>query len=447
MTYETWVLFFLGMLSAMLLYNAVQWLWYRERIYGLYTAYMLVWLGYFMLRNPATNIDLPESGWYYLRTIGPMVAYIIYFAFTIQFLALRTQQPPLARLLRYMQVLLVGYMVLEAYLCFGSVLYRQPIHEIIHTVVRLGLMVLSGYIIVKIYRQPSTMGRLFITGSLMLVTGAVTAMILSFVGTGLQSPGPSMFWQAPLTYMHIGIILELLFFSLGLAYRHRREAVRQALVDQQLARERDQHRREQAEAQLAVEQLKQQMTDMQMRALQAQISPHFLFNSLNTLSSLIADEPQRAEKFVDELATVYRYLLQSGSHKMTTLHKEVTFVQAYFNLLKTRYARGIELDLDINPRYTSYQLPSLTLQLLVENAVKHNIVSADQPLHIRIATNGSNKLVVQNTLQRKTQSHGITTQRGLLTISEKYRLLELDDITITETNAIFEVVVPLLPPD
>ena len=447
MTYETWVLFFLGMLSAILLYNVVQWLWYRERIYGLYTGYMLVWLGYFMLRNPSNTFDFSESTWYYLRTIGPMVAYFIYFDFTIQFLELRTRQPLLVRLLRYAQVFLLGYMLLEAYLCFGSALYRQPIHEIIHTVVRVGLMILSGYIIVQIYRQPSQTGRLFITGSLLLVTGAVMAMILSFTGTGLQSPGPSWFWHAPLTYLHIGIILELLFFSLGLAYRHRHEAVRQALVDQQLARERDQHRREQAEAQLAVEQLKQQMTDMQMRALQAQISPHFLFNSLNTLSSLIAEEPDRAETFVDELATVYRYLLQSGTHKLTPLHKELTFVQAYFNLLKTRYTKGIELDMHIDPRHTAYQLPSLTLQLLVENAVKHNVVSADQPLHIRIMTNGTDTLVVQNNLQRKAQGHGIATQRGLLTISEKYRLLDLADIRITETDTTFEVAVPLIPPD
>ncbi len=446
MTYETWVLFFLGMLSAMLVYNAVQWLWYRERIYGLYTGYMLVWLGYFMLRNPSNSIDLPESSWAFLRTIGPMVAYVIYFDFTIQFLDLRTKQPALVRLLRYAQVFLLGYLVVEGYLCYGSVLYKQPVHELIHTVVRVGLVVLSGYIIAQIYRQPSTMGRLFITGSLLLVTGALTAMVLSFVSSALQSNGPTGFWRAPLTYLHLGIILELLFFSLGLAYRHRYAAVREALFGQELDRERDQHRREQAEAQLAVEQLKQQMTDMQMRALQAQISPHFLFNSLNTLSSLIADEPDRAETFVDELATVYRYLLQSGSQKLTTLQNEMMFVQAYFNLLTTRYNKGIVLELQIDPRYTAYRLPSLTLQLLLENAVKHNVVSADQPLHIRIATNGSDTLLVQNNLQRKTQRPSITTHRGLLTISEKYRLLDLDDIRVTESDTTFEVVVPLLPP-
>lgn len=447
MTYETWVLYFLGMLSAILLYNAVQWLWYRERIYGLYTGYMLVWLGYFLLRNPAAHLDLSEPTWNFLRTTGPMLAYIVYFEFTIQFLALRTWQPNLVRWLRYTQAVLAGYLALELYFCYGSVLYQQPIHDLIHTIVRLGLLGLSGIIITQIYRQANSMARLFITGSLMLVLGAVTAMILSFVGNGLQSPGRSFFWQAPLTYLHIGIILELIFFSLGLAYRHRYEAVQQALVDQQLARERDQHRREQAEAQLAVQQLKQQMTDMQMRALQAQISPHFLFNSLNTLSSLIADDPQRAETFVDELATVYRYLLQSNDQELTTLQKEMTFVTAYFNLLKTRYTQGIGLELSIDPTYTLYRLPSLTLQLLIENAVKHNIVSADQPLHIRIATNGADTLTVWNNLQRKTPGNGIDTQRGLLTISEKYRLLHLPLIHITQTEDTFAVQVPLLPPE
>ncbi|MBC7892340.1 MAG: histidine kinase, partial [Sphingobacteriaceae bacterium] len=235
--------------------------------------------------------------------------------------------------------------------------------------------------------------------------------------------GADPFWRAHLTYLHVGIVLELLFFSVGLGYRHRRGAVRKAVVEQQLAREREQHRREHAEAELAVNQLRQEMTEMQMRALQAQISPHFLFNSLNSLSSLIADEPEKAEEFVDEMSSVYRYLLRSNEGELTTLRAELDFIRSYYHLLKTRYGRGIELDVAVSEARQHDLLPPLTLQLLVENAVKHNVVAAETPLHIRIYTQGPNALLVRNTLQRKLGSRVVSTRKGLLNISEKYRLL------------------------
>jgi len=123
---------------------------------------------------------------------------------------------------------------------------------------------------------------------------------------------------------------------------------------------------------------------MQMRALQAQISPHFLFNSLNSLSSLIADEPEKAERFVDEMSSVYRYLLGSNEGELTTLRAELAFLRSYYHLLKTRYGRGIELDVAVSEARQHDLLPPLTLQLLVENAVKHNVVAAETPLSTSI---------------------------------------------------------------
>jgi sensor histidine kinase YesM len=446
MTYETWVLVFLGMLTAMLLYNVVQWLWYRERVYGLYTLYMLVWLSYFILRNPSRTVDLPDNVWYFLRTIGPMVAYFVYFEFTTAFLELKKRNPRLVRLFRYAQAGLLVYLVVELIFCFATDLWSKPIHEIVHTAVRLVLAILSIYIVVRIYKRPNAVSRLFITGSLLLVLGGVASMLLTLFWLDLSSPDPTPFWQAPLTYLHIGIFLELLCFSLGLAYRHRRESIRKALVDKELAHEREQRLREQAETDLAVQQLRQEMTEMQMRALQVQISPHFLFNSLNTLSSLIADEPQRAEQFVDEMSSVYRYLLQANDRELTTLATELTFIHSYSHLLTTRYGQGIRVDLDIADTFQSYLLPPLTLQLLVENAVKHNVVSANRPLLIRISTSETGALCIWNNLQRKINSHTKSTQKGLLNITEKYRLLDLPPIQITETEESFEVVIQLIKP-
>ncbi len=446
MTYDTWVLLFLGMLTAMLLYNIAQWLWHRERVYGLYTLYMLVWLSYFLLRNSPSLVNFPNNVWYLLRTIGPMVAYWVYFEFTIAFLEVKKRQPKLISLFRYAQATLLVYFGIELVFCLATDLWQKPIHELVHTIVRVALAIFSIYIVIQVYKRRNAVARLFITGSLLLVIGGVMAMLFSLTWTSFQTSDAIPFWQAPLTYMHIGIFLELLCFSMGLAYRHRRESIRRALVDKELAREREQRLREQVEAQLAVQQLKHKMTEVQMRALQSQISPHFLFNSLNTLSSLIADEPERAEQFVDQMSSVYRYLLQANDRELTTLTTELTFIHSYYHLLKTRYGQGIVLDDDIADSFRSYLIPPLTLQLLVENAVKHNVVSANRPLRIRLSTSETGALCIWNNLQRKLNNHTTSTQKGLLNIIEKYKLLHQPPIQINETADSFEVILQLIEP-
>lgn len=447
MTYQTWALLFLGMVTAMLLYNVVQWVLYRERIYGLYTGYMLVWLAYFTIRCNRERLGFSESGWELVRIVMPNVAYLVYLGFTRAFLQLNDAHAhtPLVRMLRLSQYLLLGYAAYESVVILLTDFWRTDLHAWIFTAERLSLIGVALYTIFRIMRRNDMVTRLFITGSLLLVVGGLTSVLLSLVWPGLER-GTEPFWRAHLTYLHAGIILELLFFSVGLAYRHRREAVRKAVVEQQLAREREQRRREHAEAELSVHQLRQQMTEMQMRALQAQISPHFLFNSLNSLSSLIADEPRKAEQFVDEMSSVYRYLLRANDTELTTLRQELSFIKSYYHLLKTRYGRGIHLDVTVPEAQQGFFLPPLTLQLLVENAVKHNEVSADRPLHIGIYADGPDDLVVRNTLQRKLGNRVGSTGKGLLNISEKYRLLNQPDIGIRETDEAFEVRVKLIKP-
>jgi len=446
MSYATWVLLFLGMVAAMLLYNVVQWVLYRERIYGLYRLYMLIWLVYFSMRCNRERL-FTESGWEFVRIVMPNVAYLVYLGFTRAFLELNhsAAHARLRRMLRIAQVMLLGYATFETVACLVTDFWRTPTHALLFTAERISLIGVALYTILRILRRNDVVTRLFITGSLMLVAGGLTSVVLSLVWPGMER-GTNPFWRAHLTYLHGGILLELLFFSVGLGYRHRREAVRKAVVEQQLARERERHRREHAEAELAVNQLRQEMTEMQMRALQAQISPHFLFNSLNSLSSLIADEPEKAERFVDEMSSVYRYLLRSNESELTTLRAELAFLRSYYHLLKTRYGRGIELDVAVSEARQHDLLPPLTLQLLVENAVKHNVVAAETPLHIRIYTQGTNVLLVRNTLQRKLGSRVVSTRKGRLNISEKYRLLNQPALRITETDEVFEVAVNLIQP-
>lgn len=181
----------------------------------------------------------------------------------------------------------------------------------------------------------------------------------------------------------------------------------------------------------------------QLDVLKQQVNPHFLFNSLNSLSSLISEDPKQAEQFVDKLSGVYRYVLRANEQHLATLETELHFIDSYYHLLQTRYGAGLSLTVSVDDAYRGSQLPPLTLQLLVENAVKHNIVSPRRPLIIRIEVDQQGQLVVQNTLQRKgtrVLSNGV----GLTNIVAKYQMLNLPHPSIEESSDQFTVRLPLL---
>lgn len=177
--------------------------------------------------------------------------------------------------------------------------------------------------------------------------------------------------------------------------------------------------------------------------LKSQVNPHFLFNCFNTLSSLISVDKEKAERFLDELSKVYRYLLRNNQEGVSTLENEIRFIESYFRLLQTRHGEAVQMNLQIEKEYYPYLLPSLTLQLLVENVVKHNSLSKNKPLYIDIFTTKGNKLVISNNLQRRTvkaASHGV----GLENIRAKYLLLNVKGFQIIEDDKNFTVVLPLI---
>jgi LytS/YehU family sensor histidine kinase len=190
------------------------------------------------------------------------------------------------------------------------------------------------------------------------------------------------------------------------------------------------------------EMLEKEKLRSELAVLKSQVNPHFLFNTLNTLSALVSENPSKAEDFIDEMSRVYRYLLRNNEEELSSLSEELKFIKSYFHLLKTRHGNGIEMDLGIPDHYLAYRLPPLTLQLLVENAVKHNIIRADSPLRIEIFTE-QNLLTVRNKLQRKTINVQ-STKVGLGNIATKYRLMNLEGIKVIDDGVIFSVTVPLI---
>lgn len=191
------------------------------------------------------------------------------------------------------------------------------------------------------------------------------------------------------------------------------------------------------------ERLIQQEWQAKYDLLKSQINPHFLFNSLNSLSSLISENPQKAEEFTDEMSKVYRYLLRSNDQELVTLSSEIQFIRSYSHLLKTRHGEGFRLNLEIHAAALGYQLPSLTLQLLVENAVKHNVVDKEHPLTVTIKTTTINRLIVENNKQKKSITIP-STGVGLANIKAKFQLLDEQGISIEETESCFRVIIPLI---
>lgn len=187
--------------------------------------------------------------------------------------------------------------------------------------------------------------------------------------------------------------------------------------------------------------LREENLIFQNETLKAQINPHFLFNSLNTISSLIQTHPGSAEKFINNLSLFYRYILENGQKDRVPLQSELDFISGYFNLHRIRDEEKIVLDIE-NVDTDSYTILPVSLQILIENAIKHNIATRDNPLRISIYIE-NNDIVVKNNLQKKA-SQLKSTQVGLKNLSERVRLVSGRTLIIEETNNYFTVKMPLL---
>ncbi len=190
------------------------------------------------------------------------------------------------------------------------------------------------------------------------------------------------------------------------------------------------------------ENLKRENLKAQLNVLRTQVNPHFLFNNLNTLSSLIPENPKHAVDFVQQLSKVYRHILDVKDEKSILLKDELEVLNAYAFLLKTRFENNLEVNINIPPEKLQNKIVPLSLQILMENAIKHNIVSSGKPLQIDVFTeNGS--LVVSNNLQMKNQINE-STGIGLDNIRNRYKLISERPVKVTESVTNFTVSIPLI---
>jgi sensor histidine kinase YesM len=193
---------------------------------------------------------------------------------------------------------------------------------------------------------------------------------------------------------------------------------------------------------LEVEKIEREKLKADYKALQNQVNPHFLFNSLNVLISEIKHDPDTAETFTRKLSMVYRYVLQSKNHELISLSKELDFIRSFIYLHQVRLGDALKVTIDIGNDSKQLYLPPLTLQVLVENAIKHNVINEENPLHINIATPETQILIVKNNLNPKQSFE--STNTGLSNIKARYELLKEDGIKIEKSTTEFIVTVPLL---
>jgi len=190
------------------------------------------------------------------------------------------------------------------------------------------------------------------------------------------------------------------------------------------------------------EKLRRETVESQLAGLRAQVNPHFLFNSLNTLTYIIPEDPDKAITFVQKLSKVYRYVLETRDEKLISLEEELRFLDSYIFLLKERFGNNLHIYQDIPAEYLQARMAPLSLQILLENCIKHNIISEQQPLSIELFVE-EEQLTVRNNLQLKRQ-HMPSTGMGLQNIKNRYSYFTREPVRISKEDGYFTVKLPLL---
>ncbi len=194
--------------------------------------------------------------------------------------------------------------------------------------------------------------------------------------------------------------------------------------------------------QLEAEQLKKQNIEAQFEALRNQINPHFLFNCFNVLSTLVHKDAEASSKFIAQLSNVYRYLLYNQEKKIVTLKEELAFLDSYTYLLRTRFNDNLIIESKISDGLKQVMVAPASLQMLIENAIKHNVASKKAPLNIILQTEGD-YIKVSNSLQKK-EIEEESTKIGLNNIVSRYKLLSDKPVKIEKTDTLFIVKLPIL---
>jgi two-component system LytT family sensor kinase len=196
-----------------------------------------------------------------------------------------------------------------------------------------------------------------------------------------------------------------------------------------------------AKTQVESMRLERLQLELQFNSLKTQISPHYLFNCLNTVSSLLFKDTAMAEQFIRRMADTFRYVIDNQKEKLVTVSEEIEFVKAYYYLLQARYEQHLTLEINLPKNLFNTLIPPMTLQLLIENAVKHNKISKEQPLLIYISAQDNTQIIVSNSKTTSTKAESL--QIGLNNIVNRYQFFT-DGKVLVKNEARFSVTLPVI---
>jgi len=257
----------------------------------------------------------------------------------------------------------------------------------------------------------------------LIYTTFVVLLVNYYRMVTIQGISTEAFWSASKIWQHLFYII----LSLGIAvFFHAKGFMREWKHSVTLQNE-----------------LEKENLASQYEALKSQIDPHFLFNSLNVLSSLVDEDTALAQKFINRLSHIYRYVLDQKDKELVCLEEELNFADQYIFLQKIRFEKGVTLNTHINYASHNYLTIPLALQILLENIFKHNAISDEKPIFIKIETQGD-FLIVSNTINKKNtiqRSHNL----GLDNIKARYKYFTDVDVIVEETPEQFCVKLPLIP--
>ncbi len=196
-------------------------------------------------------------------------------------------------------------------------------------------------------------------------------------------------------------------------------------------------------ASLDAERMKREQMATKYESLKNQVNPHFLFNSLNALTNLVYEDQDQAANFIRQLSKVYRYVLDTQSKELVSLKTELNFLESYIFLQKMRFDDKLTVDIDVKG-YEERMLPPIALQMLLENAIKHNTIAEEEPLTVSISIENDEYIVVSNNLQKKRIPLEASSGMGLANIKSRYEFLSQTPVEVLETGKEFIVKLPLL---
>lgn len=256
-----------------------------------------------------------------------------------------------------------------------------------------------------------------IANGFFLMTGVVTLTLLRPYVSEFVTDQKGYIFVSFFIYLVVLVLLLLLSWLVNLTFQHQESIIEK-------------------------EQAKRKALHHQLEALRSQINPHFLFNTLNSLNRLIREQPDKASVFVSKLSWLLRTTLQQSEKDYITLEEELGYLEAYIFLQKERFGEKLVIDVSIPDQMRKVNIPSFSLQLLVENAIKHNVISSKQPLKVQIYFEDK-FLIVSNPIQKRSDSVE-SIGKGLSSLSIRFQFLNKKDIQVEKTENLFLVKLPIL---